>query len=277
MTQLLFPQEVSTSRKASVRKITPPIQTVDNQPIKGFLIAVTILVLWFVSLVVLLPLNIFVHSPLVIGIALFWQSFLYTGLFITAHDAMHGAVVPGHPKINNAIGALALLCYGFFSYQELLRKHWLHHKYPGTELDPDFHRDGKTSFGGWYFQFMKHYWSWTRIAALLLLLGSIHYCLGVSPLNLALFLVIPSVTSSVQLFYFGTFLTHRELEGGYQNCHRTQSTAFPTLWSFLTCYHFGYHEEHHEYPHVPWWQLPGVYRSRQQHRSRQLNEWDGRG
>lgn len=120
MTQLLFPQEVSTSRKASVRKITPPIQTVDNQPIKGFLIAVTILVLWFVSLVVLLPLNIFVHSPLVIGIALFWQSFLYTGLFITAHDAMHGAVVPGHPKINNAIGALALLCYGFSRIKSFL-------------------------------------------------------------------------------------------------------------------------------------------------------------
>ncbi|WP_208766779.1 fatty acid desaturase [Nostoc flagelliforme] len=24
----------------------------------------------------------------------------------------------------------------------------------------------------------------------------------------------------------------------------------------MSCYHFGYHQEHHEYPDVPWWKLP---------------------
>lgn len=29
--------------------------------------------------------------------------------------------------------------------------------------------------------------------------------------------------------------------------------------SFLTCYYFGYHLEHHLYPNVPWWRLPERY------------------
>ncbi|MCC5658983.1 fatty acid desaturase [Nostoc sp. XA010] len=24
----------------------------------------------------------------------------------------------------------------------------------------------------------------------------------------------------------------------------------------MSCYYFGYHQEHHEYPDVPWWKLP---------------------
>ena len=45
---------------------------------------------------------------------------------------------------------------------------------------------------------------------------------------------------------------------GYNNSHRAQSNAYSTLCSFITCYHFGYHWEHHEYPCVPWWQLPTI-------------------
>lgn len=76
--------------------------------------------------------------------------------------------------------------------------------------------------------------------------------------NIALFWIIPSLLSSVQLFYFGTFLTHQEPEEGYTNPHRAKSTSFPVWWSFITCYHFGYHEEDHQYPNVPWWKLPEV-------------------
>jgi beta-carotene/zeaxanthin 4-ketolase len=28
----------------------------------------------------------------------------------------------------------------------------------------------------------------------------------------------------------------------------------------ISCYHFGYHEEHHELPHLGWWQLPAARR-----------------
>jgi beta-carotene ketolase (CrtW type) len=30
--------------------------------------------------------------------------------------------------------------------------------------------------------------------------------------------------------------------------------------SLLTCFHFGYHHEHHDTPWVPWWKLPAQRR-----------------
>ncbi|MBW4473347.1 MAG: fatty acid desaturase [Stenomitos rutilans HA7619-LM2] len=257
MTQTLF------SLKEPVEAIEHPAQKIEAQSIKGFIIAITILILWLVSLIFLLSANVSNFSIWLTGKALIWQSLLYTGLFITAHDAMHGAVFPVNLKANNAIGSLSVFCYGLFSYQELLRKHWLHHKYPATQRDPDFHNGSRPNVFIWYFQFMKRYWNWSRTAVLVLSLGIIHYLLHVSEANLALFWVIPSILSSVQLFYFGTYLPHREPDTGYSNCHRAQSTTFPLIWSFLTCYHFGYHEEHHEYPHVPWWHLPKIYQLKQ--------------
>jgi beta-carotene/zeaxanthin 4-ketolase len=68
--------------------------------------------------------------------------------------------------------------------------------------------------------------------------------------------------SSFQLFLFGTFLPHREPINGYVNdCHST-STSFSEFWSFISCYHFGYHEEHHDLPHLAWWQLPAARKLR---------------
>ncbi|MDT8325299.1 MAG: fatty acid desaturase, partial [Bacteroidota bacterium] len=39
-----------------------------------------------------------------------------------------------------------------------------------------------------------------------------------------------------------------------------RSNDYGVLFSFLTCYHFGYHEEHHTRPGVPWWRLPAARR-----------------
>ena len=66
------------------------------------------------------------------------QTFLYTGLFITTHDAMHGLVLPKHPTLNNYIGCLAVLLYALFSYTKLRKKHQEHHKFPASNKDPDF-------------------------------------------------------------------------------------------------------------------------------------------
>jgi len=237
-------------------------QTSNSLPKKGLVFAGTILFLWLVSFLSLLSVHISSMNVVLVGLAMAWQMMLYTGLFITAHDAMHGSVFPDNLKINHTIGTLAVTAYGLFSYQELLRKHWLHHRYPGTEMDPDFHEGNTDNFFIWYFQFMKHYWNWGRILALVVLSWGINVLFHVPALNLLLFWGIPSILSSLQLFYFGTFLTHREPAGGHTNPHRTQSTHFPVLWSLITCYHFGYHQEHHEYPNIPWWQLHRVYRLR---------------
>ncbi len=230
----------------------------------GLLIAMGILNVWAASLITLFSLDL-THVPVwVLPVAVLWQMFLYTGLFITAHDAMHGSV-SSHVRINHFVGALAVLVYGLFSYRELLQKHWLHHHYPASDRDPDFHNGQHTHPVLWYLCFMSRYWSWQRFTGLLLIYQFAHIVLHLSNVNLLLFWILPSILSSVQLFYFGTFLTHQEPAEGFNNCHRTQSNPLPVLWSFITCYHFGYHEEHHEHPHISWWQLPSIHRASSQH------------
>ena len=230
----------------------------DEESIKGLAIALTIISLWAMSLIFLLNLDLDQIPIIWLGVGFVLQTFLYTGLFITAHDAMHGVVYPKNPRINNFVGTVALLVYGLFSYKELLRKHHLHHRFPSSEKDPDFHDLKHKDFFSWYLYFMKNYWSWTRLMWLGLIFIILHFALQIPIANMALFWIIPSILSSVQLFYFGTFLTHQEPEDGYTNPHRAESTSFPVFWSFITCYHFGYHEEHHEYPNLPWWKLPEV-------------------
>lgn len=243
-----------------------PLQKIKVAPVKyettiwGILIAFGIMGLWAASLLFLLSLDIsHIHVFLLLP-AMLWQTFLYTGLFITAHDAMHGVVFPKNHKINNVVGTFSLLIYGLLSYNKLLKKHWVHHHNPASELDPDFHDGKHENFLGWYFHFMKGYWSWTQILGLMVIFNIVNYTFNIPSENLTYFWVIPSILSSVQLFYFGTFLPHREPEGGYDNPHRAQTRHLPVFWSFISCYHFGYHKEHHEYPHVPWWKLPAIYK-----------------
>jgi beta-carotene ketolase (CrtW type) len=255
---------MTTSAQAGLQSIKATQTANSENTYRGILIAFVIIGIWAISLIFLLSRNISELSILWTLPAILWQTFLYTGLFITAHDAMHGVVFPNNPRINHFVGKVAVLLYALFSYNKLLKKHWSHHQKPATKLDPDFHDGTHKNFFAWYLNFMKGYWSWVQLIALVVTFHAIHHMLHIPEDNLVLFWVIPSILSSVQLFYFGTFLPHREPEGGYNNIHCTQSNSLPVFWSFITCYHFGYHEEHHEYPHVPWWHLPVIYRMRQE-------------
>lgn len=227
----------------------------------GLLIAIAIIGIWAISLILLISVDISKFNRLTLLLAILWQTFLYTGMFITAHDAMHGVVFPNNSKINHFIGSLCLILYGCLSYKKLLKKHWMHHHSPASELDPDFHDGKHKNFFAWYFHFMKGYWSWIQIISLIAIYEILDYVLHLPKDNLTYFWIIPSLLSSLQLFYFGTFLPHQEPEGGYIEPHRAQTMSLSTWWSFITCYHFGYHEEHHEYPHAPWWRLPEIYKS----------------
>ncbi|MBD2214052.1 fatty acid desaturase [Nostoc linckia FACHB-104] len=229
----------------------------------GLIIAILIISFWVGNLALLLSINCATLPIWLIPIAIVWQMFLYTGLFITAHDAMHGSVFRRNPKINNFIGSLAVGLYAFFPYQKMLKKHWLHHRYPASKFDPDFHDNNQENPILWYFRFMREYSTLQQLIALNIVFNIAKYVLHIPEINLILFWIIPPILSSIQLFYFGTYLPHREPETGYIYPHCSQTMALPIFWSFITCYHFGYHEEHHEYPHVPWWQLPSVYKHRE--------------
>ncbi|MBU7586499.1 MAG: fatty acid desaturase [Nostoc sp. TH1S01] len=242
------------------KKISLDINTQVKPNNKGIFIACLILGLWATSLILLLFLDITKIQILLIAVTVLWQTFLYTGLFITAHDAMHGVVFPKNAQINHLIGRICVLFYALFSYQELLNKHYLHHRYSSTKDDPDFYENQYQNFFAWYFNFIKSYWSWQQHLGLICAYIVLKYVFNICDVNLILFWVIPSILSSIQLFYFGTYLPHRKVEGGYTSVHRTRSTPLPTFWSFITCYHFGYHKEHHEHPNVPWWKLPDIYK-----------------
>ncbi|MDR9898692.1 fatty acid desaturase [Aetokthonos hydrillicola Thurmond2011] len=226
----------------------------------GVLIATAIMGVSAISLVLLLSVNIANLNFFVLFIAILWQTFLYTGLFITAHDAMHGTVFPENTKINHLIGSMCAVLYGCLPYKALLRKHWMHHRYPASDLDPDFHDGKNKNFFAWYLHFMKGYATWSQMILITIIYNSSHYILHIPRANLNYFWAVPCILSSLQLFYFGTFLPHREPQDGYSEPHRARTISYPIWWSFLTCYHFGYHYEHHEYPNVPWWQLPKVHR-----------------
>jgi beta-carotene/zeaxanthin 4-ketolase len=231
----------------------------DMTPPKSFIIATTILGLWFITLTFLLSFEVRVTEFLVILIGIALQTFLNTGLFITGHEAMHGLVCPKNPKLNRSFGILVISLYALFSYDELLRKHWLHHHHPASLDDPDFHNGDDPSFLAWYVHFLKGYWNWRQFSYFFGLVILLSYIFHIAVINLCLFWLLPLILSSLQLFYFGTFLPHRQPLTGYDNFHRANSINLPIFLSFLSCYHFGYHQEHHEHPDIPWWQLPQLH------------------
>lgn len=237
------------------------LQVENNKAVPyGLLVALSIFMVWAISLALLLQASLDKWPNLTFGLAIAWQSFVYTGLFITAHDAMHGSVCPDNLKINHLVGAVAVRIYALFSYEKLLKKHWQHHRHPASDQDPDFHNGKHKNILAWYLNFMKNYVSWKQVVSLISLYYAIHWGLGLAEKNMFYFWIVPSFISSLQLFFFGTFLPHREPQEGYDSPHRAKTYPLPVPLSFLSCYHFGYHHEHHEYPNVPWWQLPQVHK-----------------
>lgn len=171
---------------------------------------------------------------------------LYTGLFITAHDAMHGTV-SANRFLNNWIGYTCTFLYALFWYPQLYTKHHQHHSHVHTVHDPDYHHG---SFLTWYFTFIKNYLSIWQIIAMAVLFNILK--LWIPQANLLLFWVVPSLLSTVQLFYFGTYQPHR---GEHDNRHQSRSQRKNHLAAFFSCYFFGYHYEHHDSPGIPWWLL----------------------
>ncbi|HEY9299797.1 MAG TPA: fatty acid desaturase, partial [Phormidium sp.] len=195
----------------------------------GLLIAVSILVVWAISLTLLLSVSLDQWNRGMIALAVLWQAFLYTGLFITAHDAMHGSILPSNPKINHLVGTVAVTVYALFSYKKLLQKHWQHHRHPASDQDPDFHDGRHKNPVFWYFRFMMGYVSLKQVVSLISTYYLITWIIGVPEDNLFLFWIFPSFLSSLQLFFFGSFLPHREPVGGYTNRHRAETSPLPVF------------------------------------------------
>ncbi len=197
--------------------------------------------------------------PIALGIGLL-QCWLSVGLFIVSHDAMHGSLIPRGGGANDAIGAVLLFIYAGFSWKRMRDAHFAHHRAPGSATDPDFSVSHPTSFWRWYGEFLRRYFGWQSIAFVFTVVLTYWLLLGVPVEKIVLLYGAPAIASSMQLFYFGTFRPHRHSGEAFVDRHNARTDDFGWLKSLATCFHFGYHHEHHLAPHIPWWKLPGARR-----------------
>lgn len=201
------------------------------------------------------------NLPFALGLALV-QCWLSVGVFIVAHDAMHGSLLPGAKRINAVIGAVLLFLYAGFAWRTLRDAHFTHHRLAGHQGDPDFDENNPASFARWYATFLRRYFSWRSLVFLHCVVALYWLVFDVWFVQLFVLYGLPALLSSLQLFYFGTFRPHNHSDAvPFADRHNARTNDFGALASLATCFHFGYHLEHHRRPDVPWWALPRAKRA----------------
>ncbi len=181
------------------------------------------------------------------------QAYLYTGLFITAHDSMHGSISRNR-RVNRLIGVLSLALFAAFSYKRMFGKHMDHHRYAGTPGDPDFSADDQRFFP-WLMKFFTQYVTLLQLAVMAAAFNVMHRLLDIGAGALVVFWVIPAFLSTLQLFAFGTYLPHRYPHTEEMKPHNARTQRKNHFLAMVSCYFFGYHYEHHAHPRTPWWML----------------------
>ncbi len=190
-----------------------------------------------------------------------WLVFCFTGLFILAHEAIHGTLVPGHPRLGHALGWLFAFAYAAMDYRTLRARHREHHASPGRALDPDAHQSGHflPHFGGFVYRYLR-VWQ----VALLVLVGNQLGQAGYTRAMLCAY-VGPVVASTLIVFTVGIFLVHHPSlwrAGLADERHRSVGVDLGGAGSLLAILFFNTHWLHHEHPHLTWVQL-GRYRARE--------------
>ena len=217
----------------------------------GIVIALSIILIWISHLTYILTfVNVDFTSPL-FYLHLLFQTYLHTGLFITGHDAMH-QTVSRNKKLNRAIGTIAAFLYAGLSYRKLIVNHFKHHKNPGSEEDPDFNIKSQNFFV-WWGSFMLRYATVIQIIIMAIAFNVLK--IWIPEKSLWYFWVIPALLSSLQLFFFGTYLPHRKPHDHNMEPHKARTQKKNHLWAMVSCYFFGYHLEHNDAPDTPCWQL----------------------
>ncbi len=246
---------------AAIKKVRPTLKVHDE--VKSVAYAATSVVSW----TSLMHHTLFdVMQPSEKALCIPVMTFLYTSMFIVGHDSMHGSICPTFPTLNDMFGKTAMTLYACFDYDEMRKKHMLHHAHTGIpNEDPDFHKRQNNEshlFVKWYFDFMTQYMNLKQLAFLMLTVYLLQWC-GASQADLLLFMGVPGMLSGMQLFYFGTYLPHcPPFHTEKEKAYRTMSSCLHKnrLMSYIQCLHFDCHIEHHENPNVPWWKLWNTYK-----------------
>lgn len=219
----------------------------------GVFIALSVILIWALHLTYMLTSVEFSASNPWMYIHIILQGWLYTGLFITAHDAMHGGVSK-NKNLNKTLGTIATFLFAGMSYNRLIKNHGLHHKYPASEKDPDFYVKSQNFFV-WWGVFMWRYVTILQLVIMAALYNIFIHVLGLAELKVIIYWALPAIMGTLQLFYFGVYWPHRKPHEENMEPHRARTLKKNHLWALISCYFFGYHWEHHDQQHVPWWKL----------------------
>lgn len=217
------------------------------------LIAIGIILVWAGHLVYMFLFVEFAATNPWMYLHIIFQAWLYTGLFITGHDAMHGGV-SRNKTINTIIGTIATFMFASMSYKRLRKNHGLHHKAPATAEDPDFYVKSQNFFV-WWTVFMLRYLTILQIVSMAIIFNVIVRVGGYPEPMVLVYWAVPAILGTMQLFYFGVYWPHKEPHHPHMMPHRARTLKKNHFWALASCYFFGYHYEHHEDQFVPWWKL----------------------
>ena len=195
---------------------------------QGIIWAVVLISLWSANLAYWIQVDFSWSDPFVY-LSILIQTHLYTGLFITSHDAIHGVVYAENPRLNHAIGRFCTILFAFNDYSTLRAKHHLHHAHVNTEGDPDVHQG---PFLLWWFKFIWQYVTWKQVLAMAITYNVLKIWFPMW--NLILFWELPAILSTLQLFIFGTYLPHRG-EHAPDNKQQSRSQSRNHVWAFISC------------------------------------------
>lgn len=96
-------------------------------------------------------------------------------------------------------------------------------------------------------RFMWEYSTFLQFAKIILA-SQVLQALGVPYSNLVVFMAAAPLLAAFRLFYFGTYLPHLPPDNETtMNWQKSHSSEGPMWLTFLTCYHFGLHWEHHRW------------------------------
>lgn len=217
----------------------------------GVFFAITIISIWGIHLLYILNYVEILLSNIYLYFHILFQAYLYTGLFITGHDAMHGNVSK-NKTVNKYFGVVSTFLFAGMSYNRLVKNHFLHHAYPGTEKDPDYNIKSQNFFI-WWGSFLFRYTTILQLLSMAIIFNILKYYFN--ELSIWIFWVIPAFLGTIQLFYFGTYVPHMLPHTKEMEPHKARSLKLNHFIAMITCYFFGYHHEHHDSPKTPWWQL----------------------
>ncbi|MCX8010824.1 MAG: fatty acid desaturase [Ignavibacteria bacterium] len=217
----------------------------------GILIALIVICSWFIHLYYLLSTAEVNFASPVFYFHIILQAYLYTGLFITAHDSMHKSITKNR-LLNDLFGYLSSFLFAALSFNRLKKNHALHHKYPGTENDPDVYIKSQNLWR-WWFTFLIRYTTLLQIIMMATAYNILKF--WIPETKLWFFWIIPAFLGTIQLFFFGTYIPHKYPHLNDMLPHNARTLKRNHLWAMISCYFFGYHYEHHEFPSIPWWKL----------------------